>query len=259
MLAASPFVAFYSAQDTFLLSQSNVCPNFILFIYSFAITHLLRSSWIHVLLCLHHSRVIPGGKQSHERLAVFMWHLQDNTRTVSVLPAFTSGPATPNFGLKLTRDNVICLPRHYSRVLSSASTPWRCWCGQSTWAGCQSPLRWDCWEWGHFQWRKGIRLLSPFHCLQQLSYLLPPHPTCFWSLPCRGDNSEALLGRTKSQLQAKRAAVSCFSRRGSGQKCLCASCLQRKINGYKEQTCFLRKSAMKVPWTCVIFLLPECD
>lgn len=49
------------------------------------------------------------------------------------------------------------------------------------------------------------------------------------------------------RLQAKCAAVSCCCRKGSGQKCLCAPCLWRKINGYKEQTCFLRKSASEGP------------
>lgn len=71
-VAVSLFVAFYSTQDISVLPQSNFCPSFILFMYSIAIAHLLRSSWIHVLLCFHQSQVVPGRKQSRERLAVFV-------------------------------------------------------------------------------------------------------------------------------------------------------------------------------------------
>lgn len=92
----------------------------------------------------------------------------------------------------------------------------------------------------------------------------PPDLVLIFGSP-DGDNSEVPLRRTQSQTSGKTCCCQLLlrgrecCRKAGGTKCLCVSCLQRKIKGYKEQTCFLRKSAPKVPWTCVIFLLPQCD
>lgn len=86
----------------------------------------------------------------------------------------------------------------------------------------------------------------PFSLFTAAELLLsPPYMFLIFALPMVMTLKHSYEGQSH-RLQAKRAAVSCCCRKGSGQKCLCASCLQRKIYGYKEQTCFLRKSAMKV-------------
>lgn len=91
----------------------------------------------------------------------------------------------------------------------------------------------------------------PFPVLQQLNYFSPPDLFSIFGSP-GGDNSEALSGRTKSQASGKTHCPQLLlkgrkcCRKGSGKKYLGVTCLQRKRNEYKEQTCFLRKTAPNV-------------
>lgn len=68
----------------------------------------------------------------------------------------------------------------------------------------------------------------------ELLTLSPPYMFLIFALPVVTALKHSYEGQSH-RLQAKRAAVSCCCRKGSGQKCLCASCLQRKINDIKNK------------------------
>lgn len=180
-----PSVEFYSTQDTSVLPQSNLCPNFMLFIYSFAIPHLLRSSWIHVLLCFHRSQVGSSPSRDWQCLCDISKAMQGQSLYCLL---FTSGPATPNFGSRLTRDMWFVSPDttaeswaeplplegdDVDRVPATLRAP-----------GQAARVLWHGTARNRVTSNEEKVFLSPFHCLQQLSYLFPPHPACFWPLPC---------------------------------------------------------------------------
>lgn len=178
---------------------------------------------------------------------------------------FTSGPATPNFGSRLTRD----------RWFFSPDTTAESWAKPL-------PLEGDDVD------RVPARLRAPEQAARVLwdgtagngltsgeekVFLSSSHFTVYsswatYSLPtlhvfdlrlARGDSSEALLWRTKSQASGETCCCQLLLQKGQWPEVPLCLMFAKKNKWYKEQTCFLRKSALEVPWTCVIFLLPECD